>query len=206
MTYRDAIAEGRRLYADAMDKAANQALFIVHRFDKPLREVCREIAGTEGEGALRARCQRLSKRAGQTPDELARAQERAVRESAQRHAKVVLKDPEQAAKVIASLPPETLETVYHEARLARSGEDRTPAARKAARASASNAVAPLKRAVASTSSALCVEALREATEDLREALDEDVLTAAALSKIEKAHGDFVDVLTEAALRLEGVGA
>jgi hypothetical protein len=107
MTYREAIAEGRRLYAEAMDKAANYALFISEEFDRPLATVCKEMAD-EGWHALEMRARRMRERAGQTPDERSRAQRKETERIRAVHAKQALKDPEQAAKVLASLPDETL--------------------------------------------------------------------------------------------------
>jgi hypothetical protein len=107
MTYREAIAEGRRLYAEAMDKAANYALFVSEEFDRPLATVCKEMAD-EGWHALEMRARRMRERAGQTADERSRAQRKETERIRAVHAKQALKDPEQAAKVLASLPDEAL--------------------------------------------------------------------------------------------------
>lgn len=204
-SYAQAIAKAKVRYKEAMDESAWDALAIAQEYDRPLVTVCKEIAG-DGWSALAAASRRRGKTAGQTADQLRRAREKAAQESARRHAKVVLKDPEQAAKVIASLPPQALDEVYHEARLARAGEDRTPANRQAAKAAAHQAVAPMRRAIATTHAALCAEALVEATDDLREAMEEDALTSTQLTKIERVHSQFVDVLAEATMRVEGARA
>lgn len=175
MTYKEAIAEGRRLYQEAMDKAANYVLFIVEQYGKPRATVCKEIAG-DGWNALDHRARALEKTAGQTPDERRRAAQRETNERAERAAKAALKDPGMTAKVIASLPDEALYRVYHEARLTRAGEDRTPAARKAAEAQAARAVEPMKKAVARTSVALAIQALREARDDLQSAMKAGAFT------------------------------
>jgi hypothetical protein len=203
MTYREAIAEGRRLYAEAMDKAANYALFVVEEYERPLQTVCKEIAG-DGWNALRVRASRMAKTAGQTPDQRALAARKEASTARRAHAKAALRDPEEAAKVIAALSDEALENVYHEARLVRAGEDRSPANRKAAAAAASNAVAPMKRAVATTHVALCVQALDEAAESLREVMAEDAVTAAALDRIERAYDRFATTLMEARMMGEKV--
>lgn len=203
MTYREAIAEGRRLYAEAMDKAANYALFISEEFGRPLQTVCKEIAG-EGWNSLRHRAQEIARTAGRTPDERARAARKATMDRAERAAKAVLKDADLTARVVAGLPDEALDNVYHEARLARAGEDRSPANRKAAQAAASHAVAPMKRAVATTHIALCVQALNEAGESLREVMAEDALTAAAQDRIERAYDRFTTTLMEARMMREEV--
>jgi hypothetical protein len=196
VTYREAIQEGRRLYADAMDKAANYALFMVEEFGRPLATVCKEIAD-EGWNALRQRAQRLEKSAGQTPDERARAMRQENARVRMSHAKSTLKDPDEAARVVASLPSEALETLYHEARLARAGEDRSPAARKAAAAHAQEAVAPMKRAVARTAAALAIQALDEVLDDLRQAIDEEALTSRDVERIEKRLNEIANLLMEA---------
>lgn len=200
MTYREAIAEGKRLYAEAMDKAANYALYVSEEFGRPLKTVCREIA-PDGWNALDHRARKMVKTAGETPDQR-RVRTLNERRKVQRsEAKAALKDPEQAVKVIAALPSEALETVYHEARLARAGEDRTPAHRQAAKAAASNAVAPIKRAVATMTMDLAIQAQREAAEDLREALAEDAITEAAFAKFEKAHAETAEVMAEVRFKL-----
>jgi hypothetical protein len=184
MTYRAAIAEGRRLYAEAMDKAANYVLFVVEEYGKPRATVCKEIAG-EGWNALDHRARALEKTAGQTPDERRAATLRKTQQAAQAHAKAALKDPEQAAKVIASLPTEALETVYHEARVARVGEDRSEPARKAAAARAREAVEPMRRAVSRTQEALVIQALDEAIDGLRDLIADGALTSRGFERIDK---------------------
>lgn len=197
MTYREAIAEGRRLYAEAMDKAANYVLFVVEEYGKARKTVCREIAGPEGYNALDHRARALEKAAGETPDQR-RVRILAKRATIQRsEAKSALRDPEQAAKVISSLPDEALETVYHEARLARASEDRTPAARQAAKARANAAVQPLKRALASTSAALAIQALEEALADLREAFAEGALSGRDIAKADRLVNEIANLLMEA---------
>jgi hypothetical protein len=197
MTYREAIAEGKRLYAEAMDKAANYVLFVIEEYGKPRATVCREIAGNEGWNALDIRTRKLAKTAGQTPDERRAGQLAKTQRNREASARAVLKDPEQAAKVIASLPAETLDTLYHEARLIRAGEDRSPAARKAAGAAANQAVAPMKRALAQTSAALGIQALEEALEDLREALSEGALTQRQIAKADGLVNEIANLLMEA---------
>lgn len=196
MTYREAIAEGRRLYAEAMDKAANYALFVSEEFGRPLQTVCKEIAD-EGWNALRQRSAKLKETAGQTPDERAR-RTRQERQRIQRaEAKAALKDSEQVAKVIASLPDEALDNLYHETRLARAGEDRSPAARKAAHARAHEAIAPMKRAVAQTQEALVVQALDEAIEGLLELIRDEALTARGFERIDTRISRLTELLIEA---------
>ena len=196
MTYREAIAEGRRLYAEAMDRAANYALFVSEEYGRPLRTVCREIGG-DGSNALRNRAQKLAKTAGETPDQRAlrtRRERAAVQRS---EAKAALKDPEQAAKVMASLPPEALENAYHEARMARAGVDRSPANRKAAEAATARFVQPIKRAIATTSAALGIQALEEALADLQEAHEQHALTPRLIERAERLTNEIANLLMEA---------
>lgn len=201
-TYAQAIAKARARYAEAMDGAAADALVIAEQHDKPLAVVCRGIAPDEAE-ALRKRASRLKAKGGAAQ---AQAAGRA-RASAQRHARVVLKDPEQAAKVIASLPPAALDAVYHEARLARAGEDRTPATRKAAHAAASNAVAPMKRATDRTQQGLILQALEEAHDDLSRLLDEGGrMTPQGIERGKKLTNDIANLLLDAEFALEEVGS
>ena len=124
-TYAQAIAKAKARYKEAMDDAAADALVIAEKYGKPLAAICNQIAGDEGQ-ALRFRAARLAKRAGQSAEAMTRAREAENRRKALAHAKVVLKDPEQAAKVIAALPPQALDDVYHEARLARAGASELP--------------------------------------------------------------------------------
>ena len=196
MTYREAIAEGRRLYAEAMDKAANYALFVSEEYDRPLATVCKEMAG-DGWDALRKRASRMAKTAGETPDQrgLRTRRERAATQRAE--AKAALKDPEQAAKVIASLPPEALENAYHEARMARAGIDRSPANRKAAEAATARFVQPIKRAIATTSAALGIQALEEALRDLQDAHEEHALTPRLIERAERLTNEIANLLMEA---------
>ena len=196
MTYREAIAEGRRLYTEAMDKAANYALYISEEYGRPLQVVCKEVGG-DGWNALRNRAQKLAKTAGQTADERALAIKKRTRAVAEAHAKSALKDPEQAAKVIASLPPEALENAYHEARMARAGIDRSPANRKAAEAATARFVQPIKRAIATTSAALGIQALEEALRDLQDAHEEHALTPRLIERAERLTNEIANLLMEA---------
>lgn len=200
-TYTQAIAKAKARYKEAMDESAWDALAIVEQYGRPLQAVCKDIAG-DGWNALRQRSAKLAKTAGETAEARARARAKETERIARQHAKAALKDPDQAAKVIASLPPQALEEVYHEARLTRAGVDTSPANRKAAKAKAHAAVAPLKQAIAKTSVALCIAALVEATDDLREAIDEDALTGASYRKVEKAYNTFSEVFMEAKFRME----
>jgi len=196
MTYTQAIREARERYKEAMDDAAADALLIVEQYGKPLQTVCKDIAG-EGWAAVRQQALRIRETAGESPADRIRRREADNARKDRSRAKAVLKDPEQAAKVIASLPAQAVDELYHEARLARMGEDRTPAARKAAKAVAHQAVAPLKRSVARTHEALCIQALEEATADLQELIDEDGLTTAGVNRIEAAYNEFANLLMEA---------
>ncbi len=200
-SYAQAIAKAKARYKEAMDDAAADVVYICRTFNKARQAVCKEIAG-DGWNALDVRTRRFEKTAGRTAEEARRRRETERARVQRAEAKSALKDPDQAAKVIASLPPQVLEEVYHEARLSRAGVDTSPANRKAAKAKAHAAVAPLKQAVAKTSVALCVAALNEATDDLREALDEDALTGASYRKVEKAYNDFSEVLMEAKFKME----
>jgi hypothetical protein len=193
--YDQAIRAARLRLAEAMEDAAAEALVIAEQFGKPLQTVCKDIA-PDTWNALRQRAQELAKRAGQTADERARVREQETRGSNQRVAKVVLRDPDQAAKVIASLPPDAQDTLYHELKLARAGEDRTPAARSAAKAAAHAAIAPMKRAVASTHMALAIQAQEEVIDDLQAAMEDDAVTSSTFDRFEKAFNKTADLMAE----------
>ncbi len=113
-TYAQAIKAARERYNANQDESAWDALRIADDFGRPLQVVCKEIAG-DGWAALRSRAQRRAndaKRAGKTPEQRARAAQEETAKRERRAAKSVLKDPEQAAKVMASLTPTQLETAF----------------------------------------------------------------------------------------------
>lgn len=97
-TYRQAIAEAKARYAEHQKETAVDALFIAEEYSKPLATVCKEIAGDEW-SALEARSRRMRKAVGAQPEDLRRARKEASDGARIRHAKAVLKDPEQAAEV-----------------------------------------------------------------------------------------------------------
>lgn len=196
-SYAQAIAKARARYKEAMDEAAADVVYICRTFDRPRKTVCRDIAGDEGYNALDHRARAFEKSAGQTADESRRAAQRRTQEREVRATKKVLKDPDQAAKVFGSLSPQVLDDVYHEARLARANEDRTPAARKAAQAKATAAVAPMKRAVATTNAALGIQALREARDDIKNAIKEDAMTSAQIKTADGLCNEIANLLMEA---------
>ncbi len=203
-TYTQAVAKAKARYKEAMEESAWDALAIVETHGRPLQTVCKDIAG-DGWQALRAAARRKEKAAGQTAEERGRARDKEWKRVRESHARAALKDPEQAAKVIASLPPAALEEVYHEARLARAGEDRTPPARKAAKAASAKATEPMKRAVAATDAALGIQALDEAFEDLGRAIAQDSMTAAQVRRADSRVNDIANLLMEAKFKTE-VGA
>lgn len=105
-------------------------------------------------------------------------------------------------EAIMSAPDETADRIFHELKLRRAGEDRSPAARKAAEAGAHEALQPMRRAMASTHIELCIQALEEAAEALIEANSEDAVTPEALRRIDKAHEKFVLARHETAFKVE----
>jgi len=203
-SYAQAITEARKRYKEHMEESAADAVFIASEHDRPLQTVCKGIAGDDW-NALRVRAQRLGKAAGQTAEERARRMqmERARRQRSE--AKSALLNPEQVAKVISSLPSAALDDVYHEARLARAGETRTPAARKAAHAAASTAIAPMKRALDRTQQGLVLQALEEARDDLRRLLDDGgALTSEGIKRGQELANEIANLLMEAEFRMAEV--
>lgn len=99
--------------------------------------------------------------------------------------------PEAVIEGIMRAPQATQDEIFGELKLRRAGEDRTPAARKAAEAGAHEAMGPVRRAIASTHIELCIQALNEAREALAEADAEDAVTPEALARIDRAHDAFV---------------
>jgi len=87
--------------------------------------------------------------------------------------------------------------VFHELKLRRAGVDTSKANQKAANAFAHAQTEPIRRAVASTYVALCVQALKEATEDLQKAQEDGALNNEAMAQISEAHEAFQFALTEA---------
>lgn len=195
-TYAQAIRAARERYKEAMDGAAADVVYICRTYNKARAAVCKEIAG-DGWNALDVRTRKFEKTAGQTVEEARRRREQENERKAMDRAKSVMKDPDKAAKIIATLPPTALDTVYHEARLTRAGEDRTPAARKAAKAAAHKAVEPMRRAVATTSAALGIEALKEARDDLTEAIAEHALTKRQIEQADTLVNEIANLLMEA---------
>lgn len=195
-SYAQAIAAAKARYKVAMDEAAADAVYISREYTRSLSAVCKEIAGDDW-NALRRRAQRFEESAGQTAEAAARRRETERARVQRAEAKSALKDPDQAAKVIASLPPQVLDDVYHEARLARANEDRTPAARKAAQAKATAAVAPMKRAVATTDAALGIQALKEARDDIKRAIENDAMTSQQIATADKIVNDIANLIMEA---------
>lgn len=102
-SYKQAIAEGRRLYREAMEKTANYVLYIVEEFGKPRATVCKEIAGKDW-NALDVRTRKLEKIAGQTPDERRRALKAETARIYRSHAKWALQDPETVAHLLRDKP------------------------------------------------------------------------------------------------------
>lgn len=112
---------------------------------------------------------------------------------------------ETAKKFVANLmnnASDTVQdTVFHELKLARAGEDRSPAARKAAEASADEAVAPIKRAVATSGIPSYLNALEEAHDGFKDALEEGAeFSEPVLSKVDLLVSAIADVAMEARLR------
>lgn len=103
---------------------------------------------------------------------------------------------------IEELPDDKQDEIYHELKLRRATEDRSPANRKAAEAAAHNVVEPIRRAIASTHVALCVQALNEAADELNEALEEGALTPDGLEAIDKAHDLYVMKRHEAEFKVD----
>lgn len=114
-TYEQAIEEGRRLYNEAMDKAAAFALFITDEYGRPLQTVCKEIAGEDGWQALRSRAQRVAKSQVSAGSDALGAAPWTQDPSRVRSARNVLRDPEAVRQVIASLPEDAVRNVAVEA-------------------------------------------------------------------------------------------
>lgn len=114
----------------------------------------------------------------------------------------VRNSPEAVIQAIMEAPESVSDRIFHEVKLRRDGEDRSPAARKAAEAGSHEALAPMRRAMATTNIELCIQAQEESAEALAAANAEDVVTAEALSRIDKAHEKFVLARHEAAFKVE----
>lgn len=115
---------------------------------------------------------------------------------------VTRNNPEAVIQAIMEAPESVSDRIFHEVKLRRDGEDRSPAARKAAEAGTHEALAPMRRAMATTHIELCIQALEEAAEALAEANAEDAVTSEALARIDKAHEKFVLARHEAAFKVE----
>lgn len=99
-----AIAAAKERFDLALGDAAEDALFISERFDRPLQTVCREIGGEEAWEAIRGRARRLSSRS-----EGVETRPPALPPSSVRSARSVLtRDPE---AVVAALSPEVRDRV-----------------------------------------------------------------------------------------------
>ena len=111
-------------------------------------------------------------------------------------------EPEAVVEGILDAPEEVQDEIYHELKLRRATEDRSPANRKAAEAHAHAAIEPIRRAIASTHIALCVQALNEAADELNEALEEGAVTPEGLEAIDKAHDLYVMKRHEAEFKVD----
>jgi len=107
------------------------------------------------------------------------------------------KDPASVAAAIMDAGTGASDQAFHELKLRRAGVDTSKANQKAANAFAHAQTEPIRRAVASTYVALCVQALKEATEDLQKAQEDGTLNNEAMAQISEAHEAFQFALTEA---------
>lgn len=103
---------------------------------------------------------------------------------------VVRNQPEVVVEAIMEAPEATQDAIYHELKLRRAGEDRTPANRKAATAAVNETLQPVRRGVATIGAALISGWLRDAAEKLEEAAREGALTHEVLADIDAAHEQF----------------
>lgn len=111
-------------------------------------------------------------------------------------------EPEAVIEGIMKAPESTQDRIFHELKLRRAGEDRSPAARKAAQARVHEAMQPVREAFARTAVELCILGLRDATEQLIEAASEGSITEESMGRIDKAHEEFVIARHEAAFKME----
>lgn len=111
-------------------------------------------------------------------------------------------EPEAVVRGIMNAPQNVQDDIFHELKLRRAGEDRSPAARKAAEAGTHEAMAPMRRAIASTHTELCIQALNEAREALAEADAENAVSPEALTRIDRAHDAFVLTRHEVGFKVE----
>jgi len=129
-------------------------------------------------------------RAGRSTNDLTRDVRRAARH-----------EPQSVVDGILDAPEERREEIYQELKLRRAGVDRSPANRKAAEAAAHEIIEPIRRSIASTHIALCVQALTEAADELSEALAEGAVTPESLEAIDKAHDLYVTQRHEAEFKV-----
>jgi hypothetical protein len=111
------------------------------------------------------------------------------------------KNPAALLDAIESAGVGASDQVFHEHKLRRAGIDTSKAARKAAEAAAHHQTEPIRRAMATADVALCVAALRDATEHLRTAIEAGALDGDAITEIAAAHEDFQIAMAEASLRV-----
>lgn len=110
--------------------------------------------------------------------------------------------PDTVIEAIMSASEGTQDKIFHELKLRRDGEDRSPANRKAAQARVHEAMQPVREAFARTAVELCILGLKDATEQLIEAAAEGTITEEAMGRIDKAHESFVIARHEAAFKME----
>jgi hypothetical protein len=110
-------------------------------------------------------------------------------------------DPAALVAAIESAGVSASDQVFHEHKLHRAGVDTSPAARKAANATAHAIARPMQQAIAETNVTLCVSCIDEATEYLQAALDEDAVGMRAVNQITKALEAFQSTLAEASFRV-----
>lgn len=118
-----------------------------------------------------------------------------------RRAEAINRDPGGTVDDIMAAPEKVQDEIFHELKLRRAGVDTSRAARKGADAAAHAQAEPIRRAMASTEVALCVEAIKEATEHLVHATEAGVLNDEAMAEIGAAHEAFQFALTEARFKV-----
>jgi hypothetical protein len=106
-------------------------------------------------------------------------------------------NPSSLVDAIQSAGPGAEDQVFHEMKLRRAGVDTSKANRKAADAHAHQQIEPIRRALATADVALCVAALKDATEHLKTAQSAGALNEESMVGITEAHEEFQFALTEA---------
>jgi transposase-like protein len=119
-----------------------------------------------------------------------------------RAAKTLAKeDPHALAKAIEEAGPQAMDNVYDELKLRRAGVDTSEAARKAAVARTHRDLEPVRRSMATSGLALAVQAIKDATEHLREAISADAVTSESMAEVTSAYDELTVTIMEANMRV-----